>query len=216
VWASTLDPVPPDQLNKIVVGWNVAFDKKIQRLVPKFRRSLEETQKNTDVICRASVKSDWVDPLRLPVQTELESIRDDFNVLTPANNVSQRVYNSEMLTSRICVSPFGYGEVCWRDFEAILAGCVLVKPDMSHVETYPDVFIPEVTYVPVDWDYANLAPVIRRLSSDPVRCDSLRSSALQVLNNAFERKATVDRIATVLAPVLGGTNDPRTRPWAPS
>ena len=42
-----------------------------------------------------------------------------------------------MRHSRICISPFGYGEICWRDFEAILCGCLVVKPDMSHVETNP-------------------------------------------------------------------------------
>jgi len=27
--------------------------------------------------------------------------------------------------SKICISPFGYGEICWRDFEAIIFGCLL-------------------------------------------------------------------------------------------
>ena len=39
--------------------------------------------------------------------------------------------------SKLCFSPFGYGEVCWRDFEAMSTGAVLVKPDMSHLQARP-------------------------------------------------------------------------------
>jgi hypothetical protein len=50
------------------------------------------------------------------------------------------------------LSPFGWGEVCFRDFEAIISGSLLLKPDMSHLKTWPDVYIPYETYVPLDWD----------------------------------------------------------------
>jgi hypothetical protein len=63
---------------------------------------------------------------------------------------------NELAQSRICFSPFGYGEVCWRDYEAVLCGALLVKPEMSHVQTDPDIFVPYETYVPVAWDYSDL------------------------------------------------------------
>ena len=29
------------------------------------------------------------------------------------------------------LSPFGWGEICYRDFEAALNGMLLIKPDMN-------------------------------------------------------------------------------------
>jgi len=47
----------------------------------------------------------------------------------------------ELLTkSKIAISPFGYGESCIRDFEALLAGCILVKPDCRYVCTDFDLY----------------------------------------------------------------------------
>lgn len=38
----------------------------------------------------------------------------------------------------------------------VLCGSLLVKPDMSHVETDPDIFKPFETYVPVRWNFSDL------------------------------------------------------------
>lgn len=70
--------------------------------------------------------------------------------------VSQNRYYKELTEAKIVFSSFGWGEVCFRDFEAITAGALLLKPDMSHLRTWPDVYIPGETYVPVNWDGSNL------------------------------------------------------------
>lgn len=59
-----------------------------------------------------------------------------------SGEVGQRQYNNELVRSRIVLSPFGWGELCFRDFEAVFSGALLMKPDMSHLETWPDVFSP--------------------------------------------------------------------------
>jgi hypothetical protein len=74
--------------------------------------------------------------------------------------VNHRRYWSELKRAEIVVSPFGWGEVCFRDFEAMLGGALLVKPDMSHVDTWPDVYRPYETYVPFGWDAADLNDVV--------------------------------------------------------
>jgi hypothetical protein len=66
--------------------------------------------------------------------------------------VPQNQYYQELYDSKIVLSPFGWGEVCFRDFEAIISGSLLLKPDMSHLKTWPDVYIPYETYVPTSWD----------------------------------------------------------------
>jgi hypothetical protein len=71
--------------------------------------------------------------------------------------LSWRQYLAELRRSKLCFSPFGYGEVCWRDYEAMMTGSLLLKPDVSHLVTDPDVFVPGETYVPLAWDFSDLA-----------------------------------------------------------
>src|SRR5512138_693586 len=67
-----------------------------------------------------------------------------------------REYRQEMRSSKVVCSPFGLGEINGgRDFECLMDGALLVKPDMSHLETWPNYFEPGVTYMPFAWDYSD-------------------------------------------------------------
>lgn len=200
--------VAPDQLAKIVAGWNVGLDDKIRQLAGR-GAAPRSSSKDIDVVCRATVsRESWIYPLRSAVIPRIRALEPEFRVLTPEQRVTQEVYYEEMLRSRACVSPFGYGEICWRDFEAVLCGSVLVKPDMSHVETHPDIFVANETYVPVRWDYADLTEVLRRLLSDPARCDRIRANAEAALRSWLDGDAALRAFAGLLgsagAPVAAG------------
>ena len=73
----------------------------------------------------------------------------------PTERISRRQYKNELKKSKIGISPFGYGEFAYRDYEIIMSGCMLFKPDMSHIETWPDLYIENETYVPFKWDLSN-------------------------------------------------------------
>ena len=73
-----------------------------------------------------------------------------------SNTVSQNHFYKELNQSKIVLSPFGWGEVCFRDFEAIVSGSMLLKPSMDHLVTWPNIYVPYETYVPIDWDASDL------------------------------------------------------------
>ena len=62
----------------------------------------------------------------------LDKITGDNRFVT--GMVSQNRYYGELAEAKIVFSPFGWGEVCFRDFEAVTAGALLLKPDMSPPE----------------------------------------------------------------------------------
>ena len=39
---------------------------------------------------------------------------------------------------------------------AWIAGCAVLMPDMSHLRTYPSLYPPFETYIPLRWDLADL------------------------------------------------------------
>ena len=48
-------------------------------------------------------------------------------------------YIRKMLNTKVILSPFGWGEFCHRDYEALLCGCILVKPHYLKVMQTPDI-----------------------------------------------------------------------------
>jgi len=72
----------------------------------------------------------------------------------------------ELTNSKIVVSPFGWGEFSLRDFEAFLCGALLLKPDMSHLETYPDFYRDGETIVTHHWDLHDLEEKIDGVLDD--------------------------------------------------
>lgn len=126
--------------------------------------------RNIDVHARLGIKgSDWYQRMREASLSAISSIPGTKVVTDPG--ISWRKYMTELRDSKLCFSPFGYGELCWRDVEAFMAGSVLVKPDMGHLETHPDLFVPYETYVPIRWDFSDLEEKILHVLGD----DQLRT-----------------------------------------
>lgn len=91
---------------------------------------------------------------RMRAWTTLQQGRRRWNMVR--GTLSPAVTQAVLRCSRIAISPFGMGEVCCRDFEAIAEGCVLVKPAMDSIKTIPDVFVDGETYCSVRVDFADL------------------------------------------------------------
>jgi len=92
---------------------------------------------------------------------ELEKIENKYNIVKGQSTPQQFV--EVMKRSKVGLSPFGMGELCYRDLELIQWGCLLIKPDMSKVITEPDFFKPMKTYVPVKPDWSDLNETIEKV-----------------------------------------------------
>lgn len=102
--------------------------------------------------------------------------------VSPPGVLSLEDFMAEMRSAKLCFSPFGYGELCWRDIEAVLGGAVMIKQDMGHLTTHPDLYEAGVTYLPVSWDCSNLEQVVRGALAD----HDLRA---RIAQNAYARIA---------------------------
>ncbi len=58
-------------------------------------------------------------------------------------------YTEWMRRSAAVVSPWGYGESCYRDYEAILAGAVLIKPACAWVHEATGIYRPDAKWAPM-------------------------------------------------------------------
>lgn len=113
--------------------------------------------------------------------------------------VGMRAYLRELDCAKACFSPFGYGEVSWRDYEAIHAGAMLLKPDTSHIETSPDVFIANQTYVPLAWDYSDLQPKLAHYLKNPDERIALAQAAFATLHRYAAGNVFLQQMERVLS-----------------
>ena len=66
-----------------------------------------------------------------------------------------------MFNSKIIIAPIGYGEMAPRDLDAAQFGAILIKPDMSFVDTVPNMFEDKKTYISCKHDYSDLEEKIQ-------------------------------------------------------
>ncbi len=119
--------------------------------------------KDLDVFCAMTLEngSPGVTYHRKLAMATLERLSHLKSVLVRGRGLSQPDYMNLMRRSRICVSPWGWGETTLRDYEAMYAGCVLIKPRTDFIESWP--VVDERHYVPCAVDFADLPEKIDRV-----------------------------------------------------
>ena len=95
-----------------------------------------------------------------------EKLREILGDEVSTDRLGRRAYFKEMEASKAVISPFGWSELAFRDFEAFLSGCLLIKPDMGHLETWPDIYQDGVTYVSYDWSLDDVADLLERVAAN--------------------------------------------------
>ena len=88
------------------------------------------------------------------------------------------------------LSPFGWGEICYRDFESSLNQNLLIKPDMDHLETWPNIFNSD-SYYKLSWDLENINQLEEYINNNKAdiysKIKNSRSLYLEALNQCSVR-----------------------------
>ena len=126
----------------------------------------------------------------------LEKIKENKLFLT--GKLSHKEYIKECSSVYGLLSPFGWGEICYRDFEAIMCGNILVKPDMSHLVTWPNIYTDDC-YLKLDWNFENLENINNLIIEKEkiLNCiERSRAIYLKAINECSERakKLILDEI----------------------
>lgn len=99
-------------------------------------------------------------------------------------------YFRELKRTKIIISAFGLGEITLKDFETFLTGGVVMKPDMSHMETWPNFYEKNVTYVPFKWDFSDIYEVIGSILNNEQKLEEIsRRAQRRYFNHLFGKDA---------------------------
>ena len=86
-----------------------------------------------------------------------EKVRDGSII---GGRLSPVEFRRQMTRSKLVISAFGWGEVCFREFEATWAGAAFAMPDMSIIETWPNIYTPGETYIALPWDLGSVNEIL--------------------------------------------------------
>ena len=100
---------------------------------------------------------------RNTINFQRDFILKNFSKVTNTERVNKLKYFNELSQSYSSLSPFGWGEICYRDFEIFYNCSMLIKPSMSHIRTWPDYYRHEDTYLGFSWDFSNFENILSKI-----------------------------------------------------
>lgn len=110
-------------------------------------------------------------------------------------------YYKDLSLSKVCLSPFGWGEINYRDYESFLYGAILLKPNMDHVLTWPDLYNKK-NYVPYNWSCNNLKTTAEKIIDEYNSYKDIANNGqnfyLNFLNNKNLKHVFLSRIKTLI------------------
>jgi glycosyltransferase involved in cell wall biosynthesis len=218
LFQSDLDPQYHD---KVILGWNFGLwqrmiylaegranlmlwgkDKLHKRLATLFRQAVDLVRggdpKPIDVYCRATLYKGWTKAHRTETIRLLNELPDSYNIVSNVQKVGFSEYYREMSRSKIFVSPSGWCEYTPKDYEAMYYGALLVKPDMEHIDTNPDILVPGETYVPVKWDMSDLKEKCLYYLEHPDERERITRNAHEAFVNYYKNREFVNKIEEML------------------
>lgn len=212
-------PIDPEHVSRLHLAWNIGVgsyprNNSLRRagivvsrifspwLAPYFyhdpaRIQFPENRGAHDVHTRVSIPH--VETVAFQREEVLRKVQGDSRFLT--GFVKQSRYRKEMRQSKIVVSPFGWGEICFRDFEAVMNGALLLKPDMNHIETWPDIYRPGETYVPFHWDAGDVVPLAEQYLDGDRERKRIARRAFEIYMEAL--KGLEDKVRDFVQAIIG-------------
>lgn len=139
---------------------------------------------------------------RATVSWQRRRIREILGSRVATDKLSRGAYLDEMRRCRLVVSPFGFGEITLKDFEAMLCGAALLKPDMSHMETWPDLFRTGETIVTHRWDLADLEEVVETVLEDTPSLSAVAAAAQSAYRLALDPSVGAERFCARIGAIV--------------
>ncbi len=200
-FGSTPDPA---LMHKVVHGWNLGVNPR-NRSVLRLNRFLHRNwskrafaiNQRVGIAPAHNQADEWYQQYRRFCAAQLESVGRKFPS-SASGRTGRGRYLLELMRSRIVFSPFGWGELCFRDYEAICCGALLIKPSMAHLQTSPNIFVDGQTYVAVNWDLSDLEDKTRHFLDNPSEAQEIVGNAMDCLHDYYEHDGFVKDVARTL------------------
>jgi len=193
--------VSEQDLNKLVVGWNsslanyavegLCLGELYRRLrLPQLLRApfrFVAPTKNRPIQVSCRISSNYS---RETIAWQRKKAIELLSGEILSARISRWRYFKELENSQIVISPFGFGEINYKDYEAFVSGAALLKPSMAHLETWPNLWVGGETIAEHGWGLEDFKEKLDRLLQNPTSVKAIATAAQEKY-----RKYLVGRMA---------------------
>lgn len=116
---------------------------------------------------------------------KLKTIKN-YNIVSQKGHLPKDEFINLLKNTKIAISPWGTAEWCWRDYEAIYCGAVVIKPDTSFVRAVPDLYQNDTYYVACKADFSDLEEKISYILANYDKFTVMRKNARELLINHWD------------------------------
>lgn len=194
---SRYEHLTQNQLNKLTTGWNYSF---YDHLLPLRQYSFSENERPYDLNYAGTI--DYGEKVVTKHRQDAYDICDNmksYNVfLSSKRTYSREDYWYSLMKSKSVLSPWGNGELCYRDYEAILCGCVLIKPNTDHVSVWPDIFQNGKTYVACNYDFHDVPTIVNDIKNNWEKYRDIRQNAYKIIKDSFSDGVLENRFSDII------------------
>lgn len=188
---------PPKGIEDKIVLWG-NFGLSPQMVDLFFGEKPSYTKRPIDLHARLAIKGvPWYEAMRQESKDALDNLKLPNLNIASEGRVKRYKFFEEMTQSKLCFSPFGYGEICWRDYESFATGALLLKPNMHHLEVLPDIFIPDETYISLDWDLKDFKEKVKHYVNDDTARKRIADNAFDAMRASVSSVDLINKIASI-------------------
>ena len=125
--------------------------------------------------------------------------------LNNGDRVSIEEYYNRIMASKVMIAPYGYGEMAPRDIEAAMFGSILIKPDMSYIDTVPNIFVDGETYIACNHDFSDLQEKIESVLGNYDKLSYIIANARKRIEDVMHPNTVAIHIYEVFKKLKGVT-----------
>ena len=123
--------------------------------------------------------------------------------LVGGKRVPLNEYYDKMYNSKIIMAPLGYGEMAPRDIEAAMFGSILIKPDLSYINSKPFLFEDGKTYIACKYNWSDLEEKVDHVLSN---YEELQPYITENMRKAFIEKNDKRNLVTHIHEIFESLN----------
>jgi len=186
--------VPEDKLNRIRVGYGFGAWETITG--PAEAKFSFETPRLTDIhfVGTAGYRGSEIGVHRQAALRAAKTWRGN-SVAESGRPWPLHRFHRSILHSKAVLCPWGWGESSHRDYEAMLLGAVMIKPDTDYVETWPNIYQAGKTYVVCKPDFSDAHDKIAHITQHFDDYLPMRILARKLILDAWSDEAIAGRMA---------------------
>lgn len=188
--------------HKLMIGWNLGYQDLDFRLYDRKNKALQilkrtlfssnsfqwgqpASNKTHDIMALFSTNYEretvaWQRKKALQLLTN-----SSFKQTLIGSGIPLNQYIQAISDSRIVLSLFGWGEVCYREWEACIGGAGLVMPSMAGIDTWPNLYEAEKYYIPLSWDLSDLCTTLQSCLDQPEKMQTIANQAQLFVKNLY-------------------------------